>query len=104
MKPVKWAVLALLLLSALPVMAQVIPQFGLLLNADVNLNVRAEPNVLSAIIGIARPGEIYTVMGKSGNWYQIEYGGQAGYVVDHLVTVSGSIQPISQVERASGVD
>jgi uncharacterized protein YraI len=105
MKLAQWALLAiLLLLSGSLVLAQPINQFGLLLNADVKLNVRNGPGVLYDVIGTIKPGDIYTVMGKEGNWYLIEFGGQAGYVVDHLVTVSGAIQPISQTELNSGVD
>ena len=44
------------------------------------LNIRAEPNDESPILGILYPNDIATYIRKTGNWYEIEREGFTGYV------------------------
>lgn len=44
------------------------------------LNVRSGPGLTYAIIGQITPGHVYPITGQQGDWYQINYGGQTGYV------------------------
>jgi uncharacterized protein YgiM (DUF1202 family) len=69
------------------------PPGAQLLNANTRVNVRAGASTTFDIIGVIRPGEIYTVIDITGNWAQIDYLGRAGYVARNLATITGS-QPI----------
>ncbi|WP_343290690.1 SH3 domain-containing protein, partial [Turicibacter bilis] len=44
------------------------------------LNVRPQPNTNQAAIGKLAEGEAVTIVGESGNWYEIEYNNSTGYV------------------------
>lgn len=44
------------------------------------LNVRAEPNATSTILGVLGKGESVRVISASGSWDKIDYGGATGYV------------------------
>ena len=50
------------------------------------LNVRPQPNTNQAAIGKLTEGEAVTIVGESGNWYEIEYNNSTGYVSKDYIT------------------
>ncbi len=53
------------------------------------LNVRAQANTTSAIVGKAVSGETVTIVSKSGDWYKItRTNGKSGFVMAKFVTVN----------------
>ena len=50
------------------------------------LNVRPQPNTSQAAIGKLAEGEVVTIVGESGNWYEIEYNNSTGYVSKDYIT------------------
>lgn len=58
-----------------------------------SLNVRADSNNSSAIIGSLANGETVSINDESGSWYEIDYAGQTAYVhgafIDSAVSTSG---------------
>ncbi len=60
------------------------------INADVN--VRGGPGTGYNILGAATPGQRFPVTGKNdaGDWWQINYNGQAGWVFGALVTAQNT--------------
>jgi uncharacterized protein YgiM (DUF1202 family) len=67
-------------------------------------NVRSAPNTAAAVIGQLQPGDIVTVTGRSnarGEWLQIEFNGQTGWVAFFLVSVEGALDTLPiQLEAA----
>ncbi len=59
------------------------------------VNVRSGPGTNYSAIGQARNGERYDITGKNaaGNWYQINFNGQSGWVTSQYVIVEGD--PVS---------
>lgn len=62
-------------------------------NCDV-LNVRSGPSTSNTIVKQITLGTSVTILGTSGNWYQISVGGVTGYCASQYITVGGST-PIS---------
>ncbi|MBM7589974.1 SH3 domain-containing protein [Brevibacillus fulvus] len=64
-----------------------------------NLNVRSGPSQSDAVLTMINPGQKYTVLQKSGDWYQIQFGNsQKGWVAGWLVKESTGIssgKPVS---------
>lgn len=56
------------------------------------MNVRGGPGTNYNIIGAASAGERYAVTGRNdaGNWWQINYNGQSGWVFNDLVTAQNT--------------
>jgi len=83
--------------ATLPVGATETPAPDITLASDPHvlventMNVRAGPGTLYAILGQARPGEAYQVTGRNtdGSWWQIVFGGVAGWVLADLVSAVG---------------
>ena len=50
------------------------------------LNVRPQPNTSQSAIGKLTEGEAVTIVGESGNWYEIEYNNSTGYVSKDYIT------------------
>ena len=51
------------------------------------LNIRERPTASSAILGFIPPNACYIqVLGRSGNWYRISYGGTVGWVNGRYLT------------------
>ncbi len=50
------------------------------------LNVRPQPNTSQASIGKLTEGASVTVVGESGNWYEIEYNNSTAYVSKDYIT------------------
>lgn len=56
-------------------------------NVDV-LNIRAQPNTISAIVGKVMKNETLTLVAKSGGWYKVTTAkGKTGFVMVKLVVV-----------------
>ena len=58
---------------------------GTMLTVTEGCNVRAEANSDSEIIGGLDEGDQVQKMGQEGDWIQIEYDGQTGYVYSGLL-------------------
>jgi uncharacterized protein YgiM (DUF1202 family) len=63
------------------------PPTGRVAVMAAELNVRAEASASGAKIGIAPQGSAYTIIGEADGWYQIDFGGQPGWVSGRYVTV-----------------
>lgn len=65
------------------------------------INVRGGPGTNYNVIGGAQPGQRFPVTGKNqaGDWWQINYNGQAGWVFGQLVTT----QNVEQVAIAQNI-
>ncbi|MDD2466761.1 MAG: SH3 domain-containing protein [Desulfobulbus sp.] len=51
-------------------------------------NIRSQANLKSKVAAIAEMGEIYTILGKEGNWVKLGYyhgGSELGWIRDDLV-------------------
>jgi hypothetical protein len=69
------------------------------------VNVRSGPGTNYSAIGQARNGERYDITGKNaaGNWYQINFNGQSGWVTSQYVVVEGdpaSVQVAGNIPAA----
>ncbi len=65
-----------------------------IVNCKTKVNVREKASSNSKIIGTADKGSTYEVLGKSGNWYKIDYDGEEGYVFHQYVKLSNEEEPI----------
>lgn len=54
---------------------------------STNLNVRATGAIDGAKLGTAPPGSAYLIIDEADGWYQIDYGGQAGWVSGNYITI-----------------
>lgn len=54
-----------------------------------NVNVRTSPSPTAAVIGSANYGDVFVTSGKNGDWYEINYKGQTGYI--HSDYMQGSL-------------
>ena len=50
-----------------------------------NANVRASASETADVIGVVDSGSQMTALGESGDWYQVDYNGNVGYVNKNLV-------------------
>lgn len=75
-------------------------QTGQIVNCRYSVNVRSGPSTSYPIIGTAPKGAVYTVAGKSGSYYQINYNGRAGYVYYSYLAVS-TVQATTQTSTQS---
>jgi hypothetical protein len=63
-------------------------------------NVRDAPDINAQDIGDIRSGERYTVIGRSGLWYQFQYDrapNGIGWVYSELVTITGDVNTIPEL-------
>ncbi|MCC6613497.1 MAG: SH3 domain-containing protein [Anaerolineae bacterium] len=63
-------------------------------------NVRAEPDVNGAQLGVIRAGEVYTVTGRYFEWYQFQYNGSPtgrAWVFGQIVRIDGDPNTIPEV-------
>lgn len=60
------------------------------------VNVRSGPGTNYGLIGRMNAGQRYPVTGKNadGSWWQIDYGGQPGWVTGSLVQTEGAIDAV----------
>jgi len=64
-------------------------------------NLRAAPDLESAVIGQIAPGTLYPILGESGEWYMIEYPGTAegiAWVHGGLVQLTGEVTSIPMLK------
>jgi len=56
------------------------------------VNVRGGPSTNYAVVGLANPGQVFDITGKNaaGDWWQINYNGQQGWVLGELVTLANT--------------
>lgn len=60
---------------------------------NVLMNVRGGPGTNYNVIGTASPGQRFRITGKNpglGDWWQIDYNGQTGWVFGQLVTATNA--------------
>ena len=70
-----------------PETPEITKQIAYVYNLDGGtLNVRPQPNTSQAAIGKLAEGEAVTIVGESGNWYEIEYNNSTGYVSKDYIT------------------
>ena len=50
------------------------------ITCNTHVNVRAKATKDSKLLGTAKNGETFTVLGKSGNWIKIDFNGKTGFV------------------------
>ncbi len=67
---------------------------GTIVNCNNSVNVRNGPGTSYSAIGSAPKGATYTVVGQSGSWYKIEFGGNVGYVSADYLSLSST--PVAQ--------
>lgn len=56
---------------------------------DENVNVRTSPSPTATVIGTAKKGQVFVTSGKNGDWYQINFNGNTGYI--HSDYMQGSL-------------
>ena len=70
-----------------PETPEITKQIAYVYNLDGGtLNVRPQPNTSQSAIGKLTEGEAVTIVGESGNWYEIEYNNSTGYVSKDYIT------------------
>lgn len=62
---------------------------GKILNVETYLNIRTEPTKTAEAIEKLHNDDTVTVLGKAGDWYQIELNDKVGYVHSNYVKVDG---------------
>ena len=62
---------------------------GKILNVETYLNIRTEPTKSAEAIEKLHNDDTVTVLGKAGDWYQIELNDKVGYVHSNYVKVDG---------------
>ena len=62
---------------------------GTIVNCKTQVNVRAKASSNAALLGVAKKGETYDVLGKSGNWYKIDFDGEDGFVFHTYLRLDG---------------
>ena len=50
------------------------------------LNIRSKPSSSGAIVGKLVQGDVTNIIGTSGDWYKIEFGGNTGYIYSAYVS------------------
>ena len=70
---------------------------GTIVNCKTKVNVREKASSKSKLLGTAKKGETFKVLGTSGNWVKIEFSGKTGYVYKTYIKVTGEEpeQPVS---------
>jgi uncharacterized protein YgiM (DUF1202 family) len=70
---------------------------GPTLNSSQIVNVREGPSTLYNILGQVSPGTSYAITGKNeaGDWWQIDFNGQPGWVIGQLASTSGDAGAIA---------
>ena len=59
-----------------------------IVNCKTAVNIREKASSKSKILGTAKKGEKFDLIGKSGNWYKIDYNGKTAYVFHRYIKVS----------------
>ncbi len=58
-----------------------------IVNCKTRVNVREKASSKSKIIGTAKKGETFELLGKSGNWYKVDFNGKVGYIFHRYIKV-----------------
>ena len=69
------------------------PEAATVTIGNVLMNVRGGPGTNYNVIGTASPGQQYRITGKNpglGDWWQIDFSGQTGWVFGQLVTANNA--------------
>ncbi|GAB4574436.1 MAG: hypothetical protein Kow0077_21000 [Anaerolineae bacterium] len=79
--------------------AVLLPPFNVRNEGTANLNFRAGPGLDEAVIGRFPVGERAKALGRdeAGEWVQIVYDGQVGWVFADLLTASGDIESLEVI-------
>lgn len=79
--------------TPVPPEATVTPEAPMVTIGNVLMNVRGGPGTNYNVIGTASPGQRFQITGKNpglGDWWQIDFGGQTGWVFGQLVTATNA--------------
>ena len=76
---------------------------GTIVNCNNSVNVRSGPGTNYSAIGSALKGAAYTVMGQSGLWYKIAFGGNVGYISAGYFMVSSTASALQPPAAESSV-
>ncbi len=66
---------------------------GTIVNCKTQVNVREKASSKSKLLGVAKKGETFEVLGTSGSWVKIRFEGKTAYVYKTYIKVSGSSDP-----------
>ncbi len=71
--------------------------------ANQAVNVRGGPGVAYGRIGNMAVGQRYPITGRNegGDWWQIDYNGQQGWVVGNLVSTEGTVDGVQVAQAAA---
>jgi uncharacterized protein YgiM (DUF1202 family) len=86
-------ILAFILSAAFSVSSAAGTETGKIVNCESFINVRSGPGSSYAKLGTAAKGSVYTVTGRSGSWYQIDYNGRTGYVYSGYISITSQTAP-----------
>lgn len=64
---------------------------------EVKVNIRERPNADSDRLGRLSPGESIIVTGESGDWWQVEFEGETGYILKELLVVTQSQEEVAVI-------
>ena len=65
-------------------------QKGTIVNCKTQVNVREKASKSSKLLGTAKKGESFPVLGTSGDWVRIDFNGKDGYVFHTYIKIDGS--------------
>jgi len=69
------------------------------LNTQQSTNIRKGPGTDFGVITQMRPGEICTVLGEEGDWYQVQYAGQKGYIMKEFLQMRSYMEQREIIEE-----
>ena len=61
---------------------------GTIVNCKTQVNVREKASSKSKLLGVAKKGETFEVLGKSGNWVKIRYNDKTAYIFHRYIKIS----------------
>ena len=61
---------------------------GRIVNCTYSVNVRSGPGTGYSKLGVAPKGAVYSILGKSGSWYKLNFKGFAGYVSSNYISLT----------------
>ena len=79
--------------TSAPPGATATPELPMVTIGNVLMNVRGGPGTNYHVIGTASPGQRFAITGKNpvlGDWWQIDYNGETGWVYGPLVTATNA--------------
>lgn len=68
-------------------------QTGMIVNVSTGVNVRSGPSTSYSKLGTAPKGALYTIKGKSGSFYMIDFAGKTGYVHESYISIVAAPTP-----------